>query len=72
MNIYFKENLKFLRAQHGVSQLKLAKLIDTSQSTICKWEKGKIEPDLHHLAMLANYFHTSLESLIFEDLKKED
>ena len=57
-------NLKKLRKQNNYSQQEIAKLLNTSQSNYSKYERNEIEPDLKTLKKLADYFHTTTDSLL--------
>lgn len=56
--------LKELRKSKGVSQLKLALDLNTSQNTISRYETGEREPGIHELIMIADYFNVSLDYLL--------
>jgi len=58
------ENLKKLREAKGISQKALADQIGISQQSINKYENHNIEPDIHTLTRLADYFDTSVDYLI--------
>ncbi|MEZ3496240.1 MAG: helix-turn-helix domain-containing protein [Lachnospiraceae bacterium] len=58
------KNLKKLRAQAGISQQQLADVIGVSQQSINKYENHNIEPDIHTMIALADYFGTSVDYLI--------
>ncbi len=58
------KNLKSLRQQKGISQQTLAEAIGTSQQSINRYENHNIEPDIHTLIALANYFETTVDYLI--------
>ncbi len=60
----FKENLKALRAEAGLSQQGLASALKISQSAVAKWELGKTEPTASMLGLLADYFHVSVDYLL--------
>lgn len=57
-------NLKKLRMEMKISQLKLAEIIGTSQQSINKYENHKVEPDINTLTALADFFQTSVDYLI--------
>ena len=61
---YFKENLKMLRNEDGLSQDKLATLLGTSKSTISCWETGEREPGMRSLIKLAKFFKVSIDYLV--------
>lgn len=58
------KNLKKLRTQAGISQQQLADVIGVSQQSINKYENHNIEPDIHTIIALADYFGISVDYLI--------
>ena len=64
----FKERLKELRQQRGVSQAVLADRLGMSKSTIGAYETGDITPSLEALNALADFFNVDINYL----LGKED
>ena len=64
MNILFSERLGQLRREKGLTQLELAKVLNTTQRRISYMESGKVEPDLSTLVALSNYFEVSTDYLI--------
>ena len=56
--------LKEIRKKNGLSQNELAQIAKTSQKTISNYENGVSEPDLKTLTYLADYFHTTIDSLV--------
>ena len=64
MNILFSERLVQLRKEKGLTQVELAKIINTTQRRISYMELGKVEPDLSTLVLLSNYFEVSTDYLI--------
>ena len=63
MNI-FKERLQQLRIEANLTQLQLAKILNTTQRRISYFETGKVEPDLDTLIAIAKYFETSVDYLV--------
>ena len=63
MNI-FCERLKELRKSKGLSQKQLADYFQTTNSTICDWERGRSQPDLESLYELAKFFEVTSDYLI--------
>lgn len=57
-------NLKKLREQKKISQLKLANDIGVSRSTIAMWETERSQPDNDNLKLLSNYFNVSIDYLL--------
>ena len=52
----FSTILKQLRAERGISQLKLSSALEISPGNISDWERGKSLPSYHALAALTEYF----------------
>ena len=63
MNI-FKERLQQLRIDANLTQLQLAKILNTTQRRISYFETGKVEPDLDTLIAIAKFFGTSVDYLV--------
>lgn len=53
-----------LRKQHGLSQEKLAEMLDISPQAISKWENGHTLPDATLLPVLAQIFTCTIDELI--------
>lgn len=49
----FKDRLRQLRRQAGLTQKKLGELIGAGESTISEWESGKRSPDIGKLPEIA-------------------
>ena len=64
MNILFNERLVQLRKEKGLTQVELAKILNTTQRRISYMESGKVEPDLSTLVALSNYFEVTTDYLI--------
>ncbi len=60
----FKDILKDLRTEKGLTQTQLAKDINFSMSIINKWENGKKNPSVQALKILAKYFKVSTDYLL--------
>ena len=57
-------NIKNLRLEKGLTQIKLAELFDIDQTTVSKWELGKALPDTSLLIRLADFFDVSIDYLL--------
>lgn len=55
--------LKELREEKGLTQNEIATAIETSQTNIARWEKGKNEPSYIYLVKLSDFFNCSLDYL---------
>lgn len=60
----FRERLKLLREEKGLSQKALGKLLNLSQSAIAYYETGDKEPTQETLHRLADYFGVSVDYLL--------
>lgn len=56
--------LKEIRKTKGISQLKLAMDINTSQNTVSRYENGEREPGINELIKIADYFNVSIDYLL--------
>lgn len=57
-------NLKKIRKEKGISQLKLAMDLNMSQNTISRYETGDREPGINELIKIADYFNISVDYLL--------
>jgi transcriptional regulator with XRE-family HTH domain len=60
----FHNILKQLRKSRNLSQEDVAKILNTTVSTISRYETGEREPNLESLCMLADFFNVSLDYLL--------
>lgn len=58
------KNLKLLREELGLSQQKLAEMLNVTQQTIFKYERTSVEPDIEMLIKIAGVFDVSVDFLI--------
>ncbi|ODJ63024.1 helix-turn-helix domain-containing protein [Brochothrix thermosphacta] len=72
MNLTFGKKLKKLRQNHELRQSDLANILQTTQSSIGRYERDEGVPDLDTLRILANYFDISLDSLIDREPKSDN
>ena len=60
----FCKKLKELRQEMGLTQKQLAEKLQTSNSAVCDWERGRTQPDLETLLALAKFFKVSVDYLL--------
>lgn len=71
MNSIFANNLKKLRTDSGMSQLKLAKILNVSPQRYAQWETGKAWPRIPVLLEICNHFnYYNLHELLTLDITK--
>lgn len=59
----FKDRLKELRLEMGITQKELATIIGVGRTTISEYESGKIVPSQQKLLKIAEHFHVSVDYL---------
>ena len=64
MTSLFKDNLKMLRQEKGIGQVKLAKKLGVSKGIISLWENGLREPNMSSLIQLSKFFNVSIDYLV--------
>ncbi len=60
----FQTRLIELRKQKNLSQKELAIILQTNNSSICDWERGRTQPDIETIVKIAIYFETSTDYLL--------
>jgi len=68
----FKDRIKSLRAEEGLSALELAKKLGKSESAIRMWESGKAKPDADTLVELSRLFNCTTDYMLgLDDYKNK-
>lgn len=65
------KKLSELRRKKGLSQEKLAEMLDVSRQAVTKWESGKSNPDTENLILIAEIFDVSLDELCLPEKEKK-
>ena len=60
----FKERLKELRIEKGLTQKQLAKELNISEDSVYNWEKGRSEPSINDLITLATMLDVTIDYLV--------
>lgn len=71
MSTPLSERIKRLRLAKGMTQTEFADLLDTTQGTVARWERGSA-PKHEALSHLANVAGTSLERFLGQPMRSED
>lgn len=64
------DNIRYLRAQKGMSQQKVADQLVITRARYSKYEEGASEPPLEVLLRISRFFHVSVDLMISVDLRK--
>ncbi len=62
--VLFKERLKELRLEKGLSQQELGKVVNMSKMAISHWESGHSEPSILQLVVLSDFFGVTVDYLV--------
>jgi len=54
------------RRNAGLSQAKLAELVDVTQSAVSQWEQARSQPSLLHLREIAKVLRVDLKELVYK------
>lgn len=60
----FIERLKELRTEKGLSRKEPGPILNTTNSSVCDWERGRSEPNLDTVVQIARYFDVSADYLL--------
>lgn len=60
----FQQRLTELRKTANISQQELAQILQTNNSSVCDWERGRSQPDLLTLTRIAIYFQVTTDYLL--------
>ena len=57
-------NLRSLRSEHGITQMKLAEYMNVSQGAVSKWMRAIVLPDLKSIVGLADLFGVTVSEIV--------
>ena len=60
----FRQRLLELRKSASLSQQQLAALLQTTNSSVCDWERGRSQPDIPTIIKLAKLFDVTCDYLL--------
>ena len=66
--------IKNLRQQRKLHQIKVARDLGIPMSTMSRWEQGHHEPSIANILKLADYFDVSTDELLgrYEEHERDD
>ncbi len=62
--IRLPENIRTYREKKGISQTRLAAILQISPQSVSKWERGLAAPDIENLYLLAKALNVSVDALL--------
>ncbi len=65
------QNVAILRKNSHTTQEQLAQVLHISPQAVSKWENGMSFPDTQTLAMIADYFHVTIDFLYYGKVEDE-
>lgn len=65
----FGEKLLKLRSDAGLSQDKLAEMLEVSRQSVSKWERDEAMPDTDKIVLISKIFSVSTDSLLKDEIK---
>lgn len=60
----FRQRLQQLREKKRISRKVLSELCGLSSDAVRRYERGEVEPTLHSLVAIAEYFEVSVDYLV--------
>lgn len=63
--------VKEIRLKHGVTQTEIAEVAGVSQRAVSQWETGKTDPSAASVSKIAAKYGEDVETIVFEDTKKD-
>lgn len=66
----FKDRLKTLRNEKGITQKELGDYLHVSQQTVGSWEVGRAFPDEDTVNKISDFFNVSIDYLYGKDVPK--
>lgn len=67
----FPSRIKKARIDAGYTQNQVSEETGIAQNAISKYENGKLEPNLENLAILAQFYNTSINWLLGVSIEKD-
>jgi transcriptional regulator with XRE-family HTH domain len=64
-----KEKLVVLRKENGLSQLKLAEMMNVSRQAVSRWEVGKAVPSIDNLKYLGELYEIPVDAFLNENIE---
>mgnify|MGYP002618930748 CR=1 FL=1 len=66
-----EEKLISLRKEKGLSQMKLAEMMNVSRQAISRWEVGAAVPSTDNLKSLSKLYHVPVDYLLHDEVERD-
>ena len=66
------EQIQKLRISRGVTQERLAELLEVSRQSISKWELGQAVPDVEKIIRMSELFDVSTDTILLKNTKEDE
>lgn len=67
---FFKDNIKWLRANNKLTQPQVAEKLGVKAKTYQAWEAGRGEPSYGTISLISNLYQVTFEDLVRKDISK--
>lgn len=67
---YFAKNLKYVMKRTRTAQSRLGIEVNKGQTTIGNWANGVVEPGIHELIIISNFFAITVSDFLLIDFEK--
>ena len=65
----FHERLRATRIEKGFTQEQLAKAVGVTKSTMAKYDRGELEPNVKNIKKIAQVLGVSVDYLLYDNIK---
>ena len=72
LKLTIAKNIQKLRQEKQMTQLELAEILNYSDNTVSKWERGESLPDIIVLKSIADYYGVTLNYLVEEEHREDN
>lgn len=65
------EKIQEIRVEKGLTQERLAEMLDVSRQSVSKWELGQAVPDVDKIVRMSELFDVSTDTILLRNIEKE-
>lgn len=60
------DQIQCLRVKHGLTQERLAEMLEVSRQSVSKWELGQAMPDVEKIIRMSELFEVSTDTILMK------